>query len=176
MLLMPKVIAAGLLARRREVRKLYGGTLRFAATTLFEIVLAVLYAPILMVQQTSAVVRAIFARGSAWAPAQRTRVAYSWAVLFRFHWLEVVIGTALSSALVLGLISVWLLPVAISLTLAPVFSRLSGLRVSDLRVRPLRLDSPVSLKSPRVADAARVERARLAAMLETPDAPGIAAE
>ncbi len=176
MLLMPKVIAAALLARRREVRRLYGNAARFAATTLFEIVLAVLYAPILMVQQTSAVSRAIFGRGAGWAPAQRKRVAYPWRTLLRFHWLEVLIGAALSVAMLTGTLSLWLLPVALSLTLAPVLSWLSGLRVSGLPVAPLRLDSPVSLKSPRVADAARVERARIAALLETAESPAIAAE
>ena len=155
MLLMPKVIAAGLLAQRREVRKLYGNGTRFAATTLFEIVLAVLYAPILMVQQTSAVVRAMFASGAGWAPAQRSRVAYSWPVLLRFHWLEMVIGSALSALMVTGDLSLWLLPVATSLTLAPVFSWLSGQHVAGLPFAPLRLESPVNLKSPRVADAAR---------------------
>ena len=175
MLLMPKVIAAGLLAQRREVRKLYGNGARFAATTLFEIILAVLYAPILMVQQTSAVVRAMFASGAGWAPARRSRVAYSWPVLLRFHWLEVFIGCVLSVLMMTGGLSLWLLPVATSLTLAPVFSWLSGTRVAGLPFAPLRLESPVSLKSPRVADAARAERARIAAHLDASE-PVLAAE
>ncbi|MHA6347429.1 glucans biosynthesis glucosyltransferase MdoH, partial [Roseivivax sp. CAU 1761] len=71
MLLLPKIAAAALLAQSRGVVALYGGPGRFAATTLVEITLAILYAPILMVQQSAAVLRAARGRPNPWAPQRR---------------------------------------------------------------------------------------------------------
>ena len=77
-----------------------------------------------------------------------------------------------------GLLSFWLAPVAVSLALAPVLSRLSSLRVADHDFLPLRLDTPLSLRAPRVERRARDERARLRAVLEegAPALPAMAAE
>jgi membrane glycosyltransferase len=176
MLLLPKIVAAVLLARTRGVAKLYGGGLVFAATTLTEMVLSILYAPILMVQQSKAVLRAVLDRPETWAPQQRNRVDYGWGVLMRFHWLEVVLGAGLALGIVAGALSLWLLPVTISLLGAPVLSRLSALRVSDRAIGPLRLDTPCSLREPRVARMARAERARLGALLAAGEPPAMAAE
>ncbi|MEM1273651.1 MAG: glucans biosynthesis glucosyltransferase MdoH [Pseudomonadota bacterium] len=175
MLLLPKLVAASLLARTRGVAKLYGGGLRFAATTLLEIVLAVLYAPILMVQQTGAVFRSVLGRGASWAPQKRSQTDFSWAVLIRFHWVEIVIGLGLLLGMASQALSLWLVPIAVSLLGAPVLSWLSGVKVSGARLMPLRLDSPVSLRTPRVAQSARAERARLAELLDEATTP-IAAE
>ncbi|MEM9317492.1 MAG: glucans biosynthesis glucosyltransferase MdoH [Pseudomonadota bacterium] len=173
MLLLPKVIAATLLAMR-GVARLYGGLLPFLATTLVEIVLAILYAPILMVQQTGAVIRAIFGRAPAWLPQRRSQGTYGWAAIWRFHWAEVVLGTGLFVGLGVGVLSAWLTPIALSLLGAPLLSKLSGARLGGVRMTPFRLESPVSLRAPRVARTARTERERLAIMLA--DSAQIAAE
>jgi len=178
MLLLPKILAAGLMLRTRGVTQLYGGASVFLATTLIEMVLAVLYAPILMVQQSKAVLRAVAGRPEIWVPQRRGAVDHGWLTLLRFHWLEVVLGAGLVWGIAGGLLSMWLSLVTVSLIAAPVLSRLSGVRVSGRAMGPLRLDTPCSLRVPRVARAAQAERARLRYLLasEAASPPAIAAE
>ncbi len=176
MLLLPKVAAAALLFFTKGVARLYGGAGRFALTTLFEIALAIIYAPILMVQQTAAVVRAALGRPNPWAPQQRGNTSYSWSTLIRFHWLETILGVVMVTGMATGVLSAWLAPVAVSLILAVPLSRLSSVRVADSSLKPLRLDTPLSLREPRVQTHARAERARLHALLKAPAPGSIAAE
>ncbi|SIS76447.1 membrane glycosyltransferase [Roseivivax lentus] len=176
MLLLPKIVAAALLAASPGVIRLYGGIGRFALTTLFEIALAVLYAPILMVQQSIAVLAACLGRPVRWDGQARSGHHYAWGTLLRFHAAEVLLGLGMIAGMMTGALSLWLAPVALSLALAPALSRLSSLRVSGLRWRPLRLDTPLSLREPRVQVRARAERARLRAALDAPASPPMAAE
>ncbi|MCE0506706.1 glucans biosynthesis glucosyltransferase MdoH [Roseivivax sp. GX 12232] len=176
MLLLPKIVAAGLLAASRGVVRLYGGATRFALTTGYEIALAILYAPILMVQQTTAVLRALAGAPNAWSPQRRGTTHYGWRVLLRFHWLETVLGAGMILGMASGLLSLWLTPVAVSLAAAPVLSWLSSARVADLSLAPLRLETPLSLREPRVQTRARAERAALRDALETPEPAAMAAE
>lgn len=176
MLLLPKIVAAGLLAASRGVVKLYGGTGRFVATTAVEIGLAILYAPILMVQQTQAVMRALLGKPNAWTPQSRGTTHYDWSTVLRFHWLETVLGAGMVYGMAAGLLSLWLLPVATSLALAPVLSWASSLKVDELGVAALRLETPLSLREPRVQTRARAERARLKSALAEEEPVLIAAE
>ncbi|MHA6324214.1 glucans biosynthesis glucosyltransferase MdoH [Roseivivax sp. CAU 1753] len=166
MLLLPKIVAAALLAATRGVVQLYGGVGRFAATTLVEIALAILYAPILMVQQSVAVLRALLGRANPWAPQARGTQHYGWGTLLRFHWLETVLGLGMVAGMVAGVLSLWLAPVALSLVAAPMLSRMSSLPVAEHGFLPLRLDTPLSLREPRVQTRARSERARIRAALD----------
>ncbi|MEM9756071.1 MAG: glucans biosynthesis glucosyltransferase MdoH [Pseudomonadota bacterium] len=165
MLLAPKIAAAAILGAARQTVAPYGGKRAFAATTAVEIGLSILYAPILMVQQTGGVVRALISGKPAWEPQARGLAQHSWMTLVRFHAAEVVIGAGLAGGIVTGLLSPWLTPVMLSLLFAPVLSRLSALRVVGHPIKALRLDTPASLQAPRVARAATAERARMAAIL-----------
>ncbi|QFS83481.1 Glucans biosynthesis glucosyltransferase H [Roseivivax sp. THAF40] len=176
MLLLPKIVAAALLAASPGVVRLYGGIGRFAATTCVEIALAILYAPILMVQQSLAVLASFSGKAATWAPQARGTQRHSWPVLLRFHAAETVLGIVMIAGMAAGVLSLWLAPVALSLAFATVLSRLSSLEVSKLRFRPLRLDTPLSLREPRVQMHARAERARLRAALDAPEAAPMAAE
>jgi membrane glycosyltransferase len=178
LLLLPKIVAAGLLLATPGISRLYGGGLLFLATALTEIALAVLYAPILMVQQSKAVLRAAVGRPELWTPQRRGPVVHGWPTLLRFHWLEVALGAGMVAGMAAGVLSIWLSFVTVSLIAAPVLSRLSGLCVADRRPGPLRLDSPCSLRVPRVVRCAQSERERLRHLLEAEDAPppAIAAE
>ena len=179
MLLLPKILAAGLMLRTKGVAQLYGGAPFFLAAALIEMTLAVVYAPILMVQQSKAVLRAVAGRPEVWVPQRRMAVNHGWPALLRFHWLEVALGTALVWGIGSGLLSTWLSLVTFSLIGAPLLSRLSGMRVSGRAIGPLRLDTPCSLRVPRVARTAKVERARLRQWLATeerPPSPAFAAE
>ncbi|WP_371224858.1 glucans biosynthesis glucosyltransferase MdoH [Roseovarius sp. 2305UL8-3] len=167
MLLVPKITGMIALAMNRQNREIYGGLRRLISSVLFEITCSILYAPILMVQQSLAVFRALIGRDQSWTPQSRSMARYSWGMMLRFHIVESALGFAMSVAIVFGVISLWLAPIALSLIMAVPLSRLSALRVSDGRFPALRLDTPHSLKEPRIITAAREERVALKAHLES---------
>ncbi|MDA8586659.1 glucans biosynthesis glucosyltransferase MdoH [Rhodobacteraceae bacterium] len=177
MLLMPKITGVLALGLRRRTRDDYGGWFKFVGTGLLEIVCSVIYAPVLMVQQTIAVVFAALGRSKSWTPQVRQNSKYTWAQTLRFHWVETVVGIAMAAGILTGTVSIWLAPIAFSLTIASPLSMLSGAKI---RNRALRLNSPQCLREPRVVRRARAERARMTKVLEAannaPDTPAIAAE
>ena len=164
MLLMPKFAAAISISMSNRVVRLYGGRGVFAISFLQEIVLSVAYAPIMMVHQTGAVLRGLFARGFGWAPQRRNAEGYPLRTLVAFHWLETVIGVLLLAGLVNGLISLWLLPIMISLLLAIPLSALSALPVARLS-RHLQMHSPLTLREPKIVQDARAARLQMEGVL-----------
>ncbi len=179
MLLMPKIIGTCAMGFRGRTRADYGGWHNLAGTALLEIFCSILYAPVMMVQQTIAVIYALFGWSRSWVPQNRAGAGYGWGEVFRFHIVETLTGLAMVIGIVLGGVSLWLAPIALSLALAAPLSKLSGIRISDQAFRLLRLDSPQNLREPRVARRARSERARIKAMVLAPAQPdpiAIAAE
>ncbi|MEO9575217.1 MAG: glucans biosynthesis glucosyltransferase MdoH [Tateyamaria sp.] len=168
MLLAPKVACATLIMTQNKAVKLFGGRGAFLRAVGIELALSVAYAPIMMVQQTRAVLRSVFGRGNGWQPQKRDAGAYPLGKLIQFHWIETAIGTLLLAGLLSGLVSLWLLPIMISLLLAVPLSALSA-----TAARALRLDNPLTLREPTIVAQARVARAGLRARIEVPD---IAAE
>ena len=178
MLLMPKITATIALGLRSRTRSDYGGWCPFVGTALFEVLCSILYAPILMVQQTIAVLFAGLGRSSSWAPQNRAGESHTWMQTLRFHWVETCCGLVMTAGMLFGSISLWLCPIAFSLTLAVPLSKLSGMRISAVLPRPFRLDSPQSLREPRVVRTARSERAWMKQVLtrDGSEAPALAAE
>ncbi len=174
MLLLPKLIATCALGFRARTRADYGGWYNLAGTASIEIFCSILYAPVMMVQQTIAVVYAVFGWSRSWVPQNRTGSGYTWGQVIRFHRIETLTGLAMTTAIVMGAVSVWLSPVAFSLVVAVPLSMLSGVRISDLGIRLLRLDSPQNLREPRVVRRARAERARFKDIVRAPASPVIA--
>ncbi|MEM8592495.1 MAG: glucans biosynthesis glucosyltransferase MdoH [Pseudomonadota bacterium] len=175
MLLLPKVMGTIVLGLRPATREAYGGWARFLATAAFEISCSIIYAPIMMVQQTIAVLRAFAGRKAAWTPQNRSAAGYSWAQVFRFHLVELVLGALLTWGILSTVISLWLVPIAISLILAPALSKLSGWQVSNRRLGFARLDAPHDLREPRIVTRAKTQRAWMAARLDQEELP-VAAE
>jgi len=176
MLLMPKITGMLALSANARTRRDYGGWLKFAGTAFLEILLSVIYAPVLMVQQTIAVVFAALGRSMSWSPQNRQTKGYTWGQTLRFHWIETVIGVAMLAGIGIGAVSIWLVPIAISLTIASPLSMLSGAKVKN---RLLQLNSPQCLREPRVVRRARAERAWMTEVLtaaSTSGGPAIAAE
>ena len=64
----------------------------------------------------------------------------------------------MTTGIILGGLSLWLLPIALSLLGAVILSKLSGVKVAGRGSRPLRLDSPNSLIEPEIFRLARSER------------------
>ncbi len=156
-LLAPKLIGAAVIGTNRAARRRFGGPSRLAASTGIEILLSIAYAPILMIQQMQAVLRAMLGTG-AWSPQHRGAQRYRAVTLLRFHWVETILGALLTAGLVAGLVSPWLLPIAASLLLAVPLSALSGVSLGRAPAW-LRLDTPQSLHPPRIARAAAQHRA-----------------
>ena len=161
MLLLPKLLSIAAMGANRRTRRSYGGLHRFLATALFEMLCSVLYAPILMVQQTIAVGHAVMGRRNQWLPQSRNIAQYGWGQLCRFHAAETVIGVLMAVGIFYGILSVWLLPVAFSLTLAIPMSWLSAVRVNKLPIAAFRLETPQTLREPKIIAMARAERANM---------------
>ncbi|MEL6734999.1 MAG: glucans biosynthesis glucosyltransferase MdoH [Pseudomonadota bacterium] len=127
LLLLPKIF--GLIATWRTERglKRHGGPLIFMASAATEIVLSVLLAPIMMVQHVMGLLRTAFNLDTGWAPQNRNGTRAGLFTLLRFHWVETVAGALRSLGIGLGVISLWLVPIAFSLVLAaPVAMLLSA--------------------------------------------------
>ncbi|WP_299283654.1 glucans biosynthesis glucosyltransferase MdoH [uncultured Tateyamaria sp.] len=168
MLLTPKLTSGIVIATHAKAVKLFGGRRAFAGAVLLELALSIAYAPIMMIQQTRAVLRAIFGRGAGWQPQQRGGRAYPLRTLLAFHWVETVVGLLLLAGLIAGLVSWWLVPIMASLVLAVPLSALSARSVAGL---PWRLDNPLTLREPTIVGNARAARADMRARIEAANLP-----
>ncbi|NRB17172.1 MAG: glucans biosynthesis glucosyltransferase MdoH [Rhodobacteraceae bacterium] len=164
MLLAPKLLAIAALPLTGARFADYGGGARFALSFGSEILLAILYAPILMVQQMIAVIRTALGLQRGWAPQARDGGRYSWTTLLIAHALETLSGLALWVGIVTGLVSLWLLPIALSLVLAVPLSALSGLPV--LRRINAWMGTREVFCEPQITRNARSCRARLKHILD----------
>ncbi|SDZ41007.1 membrane glycosyltransferase [Jannaschia faecimaris] len=159
LLLAPKLVgASALIASGTPVSRM-GGTVRFLGSLMLEIMVSIAYAPILMVQQTMAVVSALTGRSIDWAPQSRDGAERSWGTLLRFHAFETALGTLLLVGMVTGYVSLWLFPIMGSLILAVPFSRLSGVNVLGA------MATPQEMRAPLVAKRADLWRAELKASI-----------
>jgi len=122
MLLLPKLI--GVLAHLRDHGLPRGARGRFALSVAVEVVLSVLMAPMLMVHQVRAVTRTLAGFDGGWVPHVAGRPGL--AVLLRFHAAETVLGLGLLGLVAAGVLTPWLLPVAVCLALAVPLSALAA--------------------------------------------------
>jgi membrane glycosyltransferase len=175
MLLFPKITGAILFGMRRGTRAAYGSNAMFAGSTLFELFISILYAPIMMVQHTIATGYALLDRSVGWAPQNRGVEGYSWRETLRFHWVETCLGVFLLGSIVFANVSALILPIALSLAIAVPLSKLSAVRVHNLGARVLRLDTPHTLKEPQIISSARKERASMKTLLTKTPAPEVIA-
>ncbi|NCQ23450.1 MAG: glucans biosynthesis glucosyltransferase MdoH [Rhodobacteraceae bacterium CG17_big_fil_post_rev_8_21_14_2_50_63_15] len=158
MLLAPKLMGALALGLTdvRIVR--FGGTARFVLSLFTEILLSVLFAPIMMFQQVVAVLRTVIGIRPIWSPQARKGGDYSaWTVL-KFHALETVSGSLLMLGMAAGVVSVWLLPIATSLIAAVPLSMLSGSRLSERPLLRHLMATPDMFTPPAILDLARLNR------------------
>ena len=172
MLLTPKITSAIIIAANGKAVRFFGGRRVFAGAVLTELALSIAYAPIMMIQQTKAVIGGLVGRGG-WTPQSRTAQAYPWSTLVKFHWIESGLGALLFLGLGAGLVSWWLIPIAASLAFAVPLSALSAYPLAQSRLSGLRLDNPLTLREPPIVGNARTARAEMRARIE---ASKIAAE
>ncbi len=131
-LFLPKILGfASQVIGGRGVRA-WGGRLRLAASFFVEALLSAAIAPVLMVQQTLAVLRTLAGQEQSWNAQRRSAESDSLIDLLRTHAVETILGLGLLYGITVGAITLWLVPVVIGLVLA---APLSGL----LAQRPGRL-------------------------------------
>ncbi len=163
MLLAPKLLALFALPLSGARYSDYGGAGRFFLSLASEVLLAILYAPILMVQQVVAVLRSLLGLQKGWAPQARSGGNYDLRQIALCHALESICGTTLAAGMVGGIVSLWLLPITISLCLAIPLSALSGWRL-PARIRDW-MGSKETFAQPRVLLASLAYRKELADLL-----------
>lgn len=176
MLLFPKLVGAVLFGMKRSTRRAYGSGAMYVGSICVEILLSVLYAPILMVQHTIATLYAFVGRKIAWTPQNRGDLAYGWLATLRFHWVETLLGAGLLLGILAGAVSILILPIAFSLAAAVPLSKLSAWPIANSGPRFLRMDTPHTLVEPRIVAVARNERAWMKSVLTDTAPETIAAE
>jgi len=127
-LLLPKTIAllAGL--ADRTTRTAAGGGLRLTASTLAELLISTLVAPIMMMAQTAIVLSILLGRAVGWAPQSRAGSSVPWRAAFRFHAVHIAAGLALSVIALAHspMLAAWMSPTLVALILAAPISKYAG--------------------------------------------------
>ncbi len=101
-----------------------GGPLRFWASWVVEVAFSVLLAPLMMIQHIIAVLRTLAGVDTGWKPRGDASIGIKG--YLRFHLGEMAVGAAMLGIFAAGYLSLWLLPIAGSLLLAPLISALSS--------------------------------------------------
>jgi membrane glycosyltransferase len=176
MLLGPKLLSAATILASRQKRRAFGGTPAFIGSIGVEIVVSFVYAPILMVQQVLSVSFSALSKRDIWAPQARGGSHHSLRALTQFHCVETLLGLAIITGIALSAVTVWLLPVGLSLLLAIPLSALSERCVAKAALKSLRLSTPESLTPPAIVQSAIDARARYADLLAHSPSISLAAE
>ncbi|WP_170472987.1 glucans biosynthesis glucosyltransferase MdoH [Ruegeria arenilitoris] len=163
MLLAPKILGVLALPLSGVRYTEFGSGVRFAVSFASEVVLSILYAPILMVQQMIAVFRTVLGIQRGWSPQIRDGGSYSLRTLAFCHALETISGLFLAAGIVAGLVSVWLAPIAISLAMAIPLSAFSGVSVGAARHM---VGTREDFKEPAITRSARQHRNELKRLIE----------
>jgi membrane glycosyltransferase len=176
MLLGPKLLSAGTILASRQKRMSFGGATVFVGALVCEVAVSFIYAPILMVQQVLSVSFAALSKRDIWAPQSRGGAHHSLRTLMQFHAIETVLGALILLGIVISAVTVWLLPVGLSLICAVPLSAFSERPIAASRAKALRCATPESLELPEIVKAALKARARYADMLIHPPSLSLAAE
>lgn len=128
-LLTPKAIGfvSSILDRRR--RQAAGGGWRLTVSTVIEVILSALYAPILMMIQSHQIYQILRGRDAGWRPQCRSAEdKVHWRDVWGRHWFHVLVAVCVGSILAYlsPILLAWLSPTLLGLLLAPWLSAYSG--------------------------------------------------
>jgi membrane glycosyltransferase len=106
----------------------FGGPILLSLSTVFEMLISALYAPILMVSQFGLVVSVFRGKDSGWMPQSRNEGAMSWKSAARAHFSHTVFGVIVATIalLISKELFYWLLTITAGLMLSIPLSWLSG--------------------------------------------------
>ncbi|WP_112663479.1 glucans biosynthesis glucosyltransferase MdoH [Microvirga flavescens] len=127
-LIAPKIFGLFLMLLQSENRRACGGAIRLVVSTLLEIILAALFAPILMLIQSGSVFQILLGRDTGWQPQRRDDGSIPLKDIVRRHRWHTVLGvfTGVSAFLIATSLFLWMSPTIVGLLLAIPLSWLSG--------------------------------------------------
>jgi membrane glycosyltransferase len=159
LLLLPKLCGYMLVAFNGEARRAHGGLGGLTASMLIETLLSSLFAHVMMMVQTSAIIDILRGRDSGWNPQHRDDGSLPLHVAIRYHLKHMLIGAALAamSFMISVPLFFWLLPASLGLLLSGPISSVTSRRSWGLRARRSGLFLiPEELSPPTIAVQAKV--------------------
>jgi len=168
-LLMPKFMGVFLALINSSLRRASGGGLRLVASSLLEIILSALFAPIMMVIQTGSVMQILFGRDTGWNPQRRDDGSIPFSSIVRRHRSHVALGiiTLIAGLIISPSLVAWMSPTIAGLILAVPLSWASGQLVLGLTLKRMGLLlTPEETTPPPVALRANALSAELASTMQ----------
>ncbi|MBK9083045.1 MAG: glucans biosynthesis glucosyltransferase MdoH [Rhizobiales bacterium] len=168
-LLAPKLLGLLLGLIEERTRRRSGGALLLIASSLFEIVMSALLAPIMMLIQSGSVMEILFGRDTGWNPQRRDDGSVPFRYIVKRHRSHVLLGlvTLFAGLLIAPSLVAWMSPTIAGLILAIVLSwgtAQLGVGLALKRIGLLR--TPEEVAPPPIAVAANRLTAELAALNE----------
>ncbi|MGE0626397.1 MAG: glucans biosynthesis glucosyltransferase MdoH [Hyphomicrobiaceae bacterium] len=157
-LLAPKLFGLLLSLTDRATRRASGGAIRMTASSMLEIILSALLAPIMMVVQTGAIMRIVMGRDSGWDPQRRDDGSIPFSQILRRHFSHMLLGfvTLVAGLLISPSLVAWMSPTIAGLLLAAFLSWGSGQLSLGLALRKAKiLLTPEETQPPAVVGLAR---------------------
>ncbi len=152
-LLAPKLFGLMLALLRGATRRGYGGAIRLMVSTLFEILMSALLAPIMMLIQTGHVAHFLFGFDTGWNPPRRDDGSVPFKAIVRRHRSHVAMGllTLIAGLLISPSLVAWMSPTILGLVLAIFLSWATGqLSFGIVLRRSGLLGTPEERSKPRV--------------------------
>ncbi|HEY5082578.1 MAG TPA: glucans biosynthesis glucosyltransferase MdoH [Bauldia sp.] len=173
----PKLMGCAALAFDGAARRASGGARRLIVSTLFEIGVSALIAPITMLIQARMILSIMLGHDAGWKPQRRNNGGVAFGDLFRFHWWHAAFGLvigALAYAVSPAALA-WLAPAVAGLMAALPISALTASASVGSRIRRIGL-----LRTPQEATRPAIGRTALAvrrlhrmAVAATPQLPDV---
>ncbi len=165
-LLAPKLFGLIIALVQAETRRACGGAVRLVASTLLEVLMSALLAPIMMVIQTGSVMQIIFGRDTGWNPQRRDDGSIPLRDIVRRHRSHVALGlvTLVAGLLISPSLVAWMSPTIAGLLLSIALSWASGQLWIGLSLkRAGLLLTPEETTPPPIAQRANALASQLAA-------------
>jgi membrane glycosyltransferase len=140
-LLLPKVFAYVLALMDGRLRRGFGGAFKLFAGLLIETVLSSLFAHIMMLLQSSAVIDVFRGRDSGWKPQRRDDGSLPFWEIMQFHSVHMTLGICLASLTFYSstILFLWMLPASLGLVFSGPLSAWSAQRSAGEHFRRLGL-------------------------------------
>ena len=164
-LLAPKLFGLIIALWESETRKACGGALRLIVSTLLEVLMSALLAPIMMVIQTGSVMQILFGRDTGWNPQRRDDGSIPLRDIIRRHRSHVGLGvvTLIAGMLISPSLVAWMSPTIAGLILAIPISWASGQLGIGLALKRMGLLlTPEEATPPAIATRANALMSQLA--------------
>ena len=157
-LLAPKLFGLLIAILDSPTRRACGGFLTLMVSTLVEVIMSALLAPIMMVIQSGAVIGILFGRDTGWVTQRRDDGTIPFKTIVRRHRSHVVLGVVagLSAFLIATSLFAWMSPTIVGLVLAVPISWISGLLSVGIFLKRFHiLTTPEERSPPKIATRAQ---------------------